>query len=58
LIPNEGIVQEWITSLDKISIRVRVLTGRFKISVVFRSRMDSEFSMKFSVSNMFKDEYS
>ena len=38
--------------------RIRVFTGRFKISVVLSSRKFFEFSMNLSISVLFKDVYS
>jgi hypothetical protein len=49
-LPMEGIVQEWITSEDVIRIRMVSWAGRFKVSLVFISRIMFEFSRKFSVS--------
>ena len=56
--PRDGIAQEWITSADEISERIRLFVGRYKSSLVFRRRRIFEFSIKFSVSIEFKEVYS
>jgi hypothetical protein len=58
LIPSDGMVQEWITSVEDKINRIDVLLGTTILDDVFNNRISFDFSRKASISLLMKSEYS
>jgi len=58
LIPMDGTLHLWITSIEETRARVVLEIGMKRVSLVFRRRYELEFSIKHSISLFMKVLYS